>query len=154
MSEGKRPGGLTALAVINFVLGGGGLLWKGLNILGMIVLLYADLGPGATEGQTKVKEIVEKVGLANLVIVFVLSVTVSFLLIISGIGYLMQKKFLGRFLGNTYVLVYIGVTIFDLSLVSGKLPGGGFSILVMVLLIYPVLTVILINTTFKDDLVN
>lgn len=75
------------------------------------------------------------------------------LLLISGIGYLKQKKFLGRILGNAYAVVgIIG------GMVSGvMLPPeleGGFTIGRIIDLIYPVLTLILLNTTFKDDLTN
>jgi len=75
------------------------------------------------------------------------------LLIASGVGYLKQKRFLGRTLGSVYAGLSILASIVSSAMLSTEL-GGGFSILTIVGLIYPVLTLVLLNGTFKHDLVR
>jgi len=138
MAEGKRPGGLTALAVLNFVFGGLGALFT----LGFLALLsVADKAASAAGANTS--------GVGVVYLLILLSVLAAILLIVSGIGYLGQKKFLGRTLGNAYAVCSLGSTGVGIAAVH-----TGFGIGTIIGLIYPVLTLILINTTFKDDLVN
>jgi hypothetical protein len=135
MSDGNRPGGLTALAVLNFVLGG----FYALAVIGSFAIL--GLVENATDGDLTVpNEGVVWLG------IFLLVITVG-LLIASGVGYLGQKLFLGRKLGNAYAIasfinIGVGLTIQDFGI--GTIIG----------LVYPLLTLALINTTFKDDLIN
>ena len=147
MSEGKRPGGLTALAVINFIFGGFGAL--GLLAL---VAFFAILSGAAPEDQATIelKGALEEMGKGMLVVMLVLGVISTVLMIASGVGYLKQKKFLGRTLGNAYAglaLVQSGIS----AAMVDPLAGGGFNIETMIGLIYPVLTLLLLNTTFKED---
>lgn len=68
------------------------------------------------------------------------------LLILAGVGYLGQKK-TGRTFGTAYgAIALIGTVI---GIVNTGF--GGSSVLG---LIYPVLTLILVNTTFKNNLVR
>ncbi|MHC5009756.1 MAG: hypothetical protein ACYTG6_02270 [Planctomycetota bacterium] len=140
MSEGKRPGGLTALAVLNFVFGG-------LGALGLIAL-FALLGvaDSATEGAVTAE--ISKDSNAGLIwISILLSAATVALMITAGVGYLGQKRFLGRTLGNAYAICSLAGTAIGLAVSS-------FGIGTLIGLIYPVLTLALINGTFKDDLVN
>ena len=152
MSEEKRPGGLTALAVINFVFSGWGLL----SLLGLAVF-FAFIGVIPTdqmqEPQRTQFEAFKDMGVHVFIIIFVLSLISSVLLLLSGIGYLKQKKFLGRTIGNIYAVLAIISSVFSGMLFPSEL-GGGFNIMSIVGLIYPVLTLILLNTTFRDDLTN
>ena len=135
MSEGKRPGGLTALAVLNFVFGGLGAF----AILALFALL--SVADQITEGE------ITRTPDAGLVYVSILlgAVTVA-LMIASGVGYLGQKLFLGRKLGNAYAITSLVSTAIGIA-------AAGFGISTIIGLVYPVLTLVLINTTFKDDLV-
>lgn len=146
MSEGKRPGGLTALAVINFVFGGFGVL----GLLALLALFTAAdaLTSNMTDasGQAITVEPVSK-GILGLNLLLALASTI--LLITSGVGYLKQKKFLGQKLGSLYGILGIASTI--LTLVATQQAFGIGSIIG---LIYPVLTLVLLNTTFKEDFVN
>lgn len=141
MASGKRPGGLTALAVLNFVFGG----------IGAIVAL---LGFG---GLTIIKEGIHKAeasgikydgpSLTMAYVAVALTAVGALLLIISGVGYIKQKKFSGRTLGTVYALISLGGTALGAA-------TGGIGIGSILLAVYPLLTLILINSSFKDDLVN
>jgi hypothetical protein len=152
MNQEKRPGGLTALAVINFVFSG----WNLLGLLGMVAL-FAFIGMIPTDQMEEAEraqfEAFQNLGLPLFIFIFVLTILTAVLLLLSGIGYLKQKKILGWGIGNAY-----GIISIVSSVVSGFLfppeMGGGFQIMTIVGLIYPVLTLILLNTTFKDDLTN
>ncbi len=152
MNEGKRPGGLTALAIINFIIAGLNLL----SLFGMVALFgLIDKMPTEQMNETQKAQIqaVQNMGMPTLVLILALTLLGGLLLLLSGIGYLKQKKVLGRVIGNVYAISsLVG------SLVSGLLfateLGGGFHFGTIIGLIYPVLTLVLINTTFKDDLTN
>ena len=162
MSEGKRPGGLTALAVINFVFGAFSLL----GIFGIIFMFNAPMlmdkardqleRDGASEAQLaqhdkSVEELEQAIedmgGDTGLWINLVASFVFAGLLIASGIGYLKQKKVLGRKVGNIY-------GILGVLLQAGMAVLAAFNFGMLIGFLYPVLTLILLNTTFKDDFVN
>jgi len=81
----------------------------------------------------------------------------SALLLFSGIGYLRQMKVLGRYVGTIYAVVAL-VSLVAEHLTDVQILGGhrshGLGIKTMIQGIYPVLTLILLNTVFKDDLAN
>ncbi len=151
MNEGKRPGGLTALAVINFVLVGLSVL--SLATLAALPLLAKVPRDQMDEAQKAQMEALQNMGTGVLVLLFALTLLSGVLLLLSGIGYLKQKRVLGRMVGNLYALLAIGHSVVSGLLFKPEL-GGGFSISTIIGLIYPLLTLILINTTFKDDLTN
>lgn len=145
MAEGKRPGGLTALAVLNFVFGGLGAL--GVLALFALLGLASHAVSMAEDAGATVTSTGPSVGI---IYVSILLAAVSVILMItSGVGYLKQKRFLGRTLGTAYAVLSIGNTIIGVAMLH-----TGFGIGSIIGLIYPVLTLILVNTTFKDDLVN
>ncbi|MHC4648088.1 MAG: hypothetical protein ACYTBJ_21725 [Planctomycetota bacterium] len=152
MNEEKRPGGLTALAVINFILSGWGLI----SLLGFAAS-FAFIGKVPTdemeEAQKAQIEAFQNMGLSVFVIIFALSLISCVLLLLSGIGYLKQKKFLGRTMGNTYAVVAIVGSVISGMMFAPEL-GGGFNIGTIIGLIYPILTLVLLNTTFKEDLTS
>ena len=152
MNQEKRPGGLTALAVINFIFSGGGFL----SLFGFLAF-FALRGKIPTDNMDEVQKAqiaaLQNLGLPTLVFICVLNILSSVLLLMAGIGYLQQKKFLGRIVGNLYAVITIISSIITGIMFSPDL-GGGFNIMTIVGLIYPVLTLILLNTTFKEDLTN
>lgn len=152
MNQEKRPGGLTALAVINFVFSGQGLLsvlilTASFTFIGMIPTDQME------EAQRTQIEAFQNMGVPVFIFIFVLTLVTSVLLLLSGIGYLKQKKVLGRCVGNAYGVIAIVSNIASGFMFPSEM-GGGFRIMTIVGLIYPVLTLILLNTTFKDDLTN
>ena len=150
MNQEKRPGGLTALAVINFVI-------FGFSFLGLfsMIAMYAGLFPTdqMTEEQRAPIEAFQNMGTLLFTFIMAVSLITNVLLLLSGIGYLKQKKFMGWILGNVYGIVSIVNSLISGLLFTSEM-GGGFNIGTIIGLIYPVLTLILLNTTFKDDLVN
>ncbi len=133
----KRPGGLTALAVLNFVFGG----ISALALLALFALLSL-VEKGASEANVHLST-----GLIWALIL--LSMVQVGLMIAAGVGYLGQKRFLGRTLGNTYAILSILGSVLSVAVAK---QGVGLSTIIG--LIYPVLTLFLLNNTFKDDLVN
>ena len=152
MNEEKRPGGLTALAVINFILSAVGFL----SLLGMVAL-FAFMGRADTERMTEAQktqfEAFQNIGVSTWVLIVALSIVSNILLLVSGIGYLKQKKILGRMVGNAYAVLSIVSSVATGFMFAPEI-GGGFNIMTMVGLIYPVVTLILLNTTFRDDFTN
>ena len=166
---GKRPGGLTALAVINFVIGG--ILF--LSVLSYFGGKYAiDMAEKQQEEiqqrsdpnrvqeepyttkQRKDIENAKQIYASNTIrILTLLNVIPGALLIISGVGYLKQKKTLGRTIGNLYAVISIILGIAGIAFIDKEL-GGGFGISSLIGFIYPVLTLFLMNVTFKEDFVE
>ena len=151
MNEGKRPGGLTAMAVLNFVFSGLELL----GILGMITMLaLPETVVENMDDQARAQwQAFQDIGWPVLIGLLVLSALSSILLLFSGIGYLKQKKFLGRTLGNVYAILAI-ISVVASAVMLDRAIGGGFTIRAIIEFIYPVLTLILLNTTFKEDFTN
>ena len=140
--EGQRPTGLLVLAILNFVFAGMGAI--GLPILIIMALLKDRIdNPEIQEAMAQMPE-----GGA-LYLTLALGLAEVTLLTISGIGYLKQKRFMGRHMANLYSLVAmsnVGISIF-----TGP---QGLKFLSLFGIIYPVLTLIFVNTVFRDDLVN
>jgi len=152
MNEGKRPGGLTALAVINFIFSGLGFIQL-LSLAAFFALRGKIPTDDMQEAQKAQIEALQDLGLPVFIFIFALTIISSVLLLLSGIGYLKQKKFLGRMMGNTYAVIAIVSSVISGIMFAPEL-GGGFNIGSMIGLIYPIITLILLNTTFKDDLTN
>ena len=150
MSETGRPSGLTALAVINFVAGG-------LNLMGAAGNAFALLAHRGVipipdeEAKERIREPIELIGDAAFALQIPWSALCGILLVIAGIGYLKLKRVLGRGFGNAYAVASILFAVAFFWLVSQH-AGAGFSIGVLVALLYPVVTLVLINTTFKADM--
>lgn len=155
MASDKRPGGLTALAVFNFIFGGISVL--GALALGALVPLMNFAMEQAAEQmppeQLAQIEAINEIGAPLFILIALISLVTAVLLIASGVGYLKLKKFLGRTLGNAYAIISVVYSIASAMLLPVEL-GGGFNIMAIVGLIYPALTLILLNTTFKEDFVN
>src|SRR5436190_4225456 len=147
MTEGKRPGGLTALAVINFVLGA----FFSLFTLGTVTLIVVSKLPPERLNEHERRQLAEALqhlGPAVLYAMAAIFAVITFLLIAAGIGYLKQSKFWGRVLGNVLSILWVANTVFQFVVSKGD-----FSAIDLLLVSYPVLTLILINTTFKEDFV-
>jgi hypothetical protein len=163
MTDGKqRPGGLTALAVLNFIFGGlNGLVGIGalLLALGASTLSHAAANADMKEhhGENAAADQLLKSGgdfLAILaLVVAVLYLLNAFLLIASGVGYIGMKKY-GRVLGTIYALLSLGASGLGIFVVWKQTGQMDISLTTIAFSIYPVLTLILVNTSFKDDLVN
>jgi hypothetical protein len=134
-----RPGGLTALAVFNFVLSG----WSLIKLLILLVVLGADAK--ARGGAKPPPE-----GLMYLTLGYLL-VDIG-LMIPAGIGYLKLKRLLGRWLGSTEALV--SLIYFAVMVGYTQSEGVQFSFSNLSYLVYPGLTLVLLNVVFRENLVN
>lgn len=112
-----RPGGLTALAVFNFIFGGLSAL-ANLVSLATINAMYDEMVKQAERngGHFPSKTTIFLLGGFALIR--------AALLITSGIGYLQLKKFLGRSLGNAYAgLALIAIAV-ELSIAPRASPSS------------------------------
>ena len=151
MDEKDRPGGLTALAVINFIFAAFSLLGILMTFLARVFISRIPMDQ-MSETQAAQLDAFQNMSGATLAVIVCVS-TISFLLLLlSGIGYLKQKKVMGRILGSIYGVLSIIYTISSTLMFSGMF-GKSFGIGSIIGLVYPVLTLILLNTVFKDDLI-
>jgi hypothetical protein len=147
MSTPTRPGGLTALAVLNFVFTGLGLI----SLLALVAMLkFADQAmAGASEKDRAVITAFGEMGMGPWALIVGSGIVTSALLLIAGIGYLKMRRW-GWIAGNLYAVLAIITAILQVFLMPAAI-GGGFNLMSIVGLIYPVLTIILLNTTFKAE---
>ena len=152
MDDKKRPGGLTAMAAINIIL-------AGFSLLGAIGIAFSmsilDKIPtnGMTEAQKAQIAAFQNIDPSIFAVIIGINIIIFMLLLLSGIGYLTQKKVLGRTVGNIYSFVGIISVIISVMIIPNEI-GGGFGIRTIIGIIYPTLTLILLDTKFKDDLNN
>jgi hypothetical protein len=156
MNAHRRPGGLTAMAVVNFVFGG----LSAFSVAGLAAVMFllgnpevAQKAATVTPQQQAQLDALLAMGKGMFLFLAICSAISAALLIVSGIGYLKLKKFLGRSLGNITALVSIAAGLATAILMAPQL-GGGFNLGTVIGLIYPVLTLFFLNVTFKDDFVN
>ena len=125
-----RPGGLTALAVLNFVFGGLGLIFCLLGVVGLSAIM-------ALGGS----------GVVVALISLVLGLVGSVLMIIAGVGYLKMKKS-ARMMANGYAVLAIINAILSIAMLGGGVVGN------IIGLAYAGVTLFAVNMAFKDKLVN
>ena len=152
MDEKKRPGGLTALAVINFIFAALSLFSVLAITLGKAFVDYIPMDQ-MTEQQAAGVATLQNMSPTTVAVIAGWGIFGFLLLLISGIGYLKRKKVTGRIIGSVYAILSIVYAIASATLFSG-VTGERFGIGSIIGLIYFVLTLILLNTLYKDDLVN
>jgi hypothetical protein len=131
----RRPGGLTALAALNFLFGGIGLV---INLVKLVMMEQILDEAGERAPAAGAAYAVALLGLAS-----------ATLLLVAGFGYLKLKKRLGQQVGAAYAAVAILGAAAELVLT-----GEEFNILTLFFLVYPMVTLFLIYTTFRDDFVR
>jgi ABC-type transport system involved in multi-copper enzyme maturation permease subunit len=129
-----RPGGLTTLAIINFVLGG-------FQALGSLISLATLNATVVVNGQSQPVS-PEGAGLA-----VALNVLIAALLIISAIGFLKTSRWLGWFSANLYVVVFVIRTVVTFS---GGIAGGDATTFSLIGFVYPLLILVFVNLVFFD----
>jgi len=145
----KRPGGLTALAVLNFV-------FAGISLLGVLAMLVVfrmadSLKTNAHSPQDRFAlEALEHMNTGLWVLIVASSVIATALLIVAGVGYLKMRRW-GRRAGSAYAVTAIASAVLGVMVIPDEL-GGGFNIGTVLNLVYPLLTLFFVNVTFKDDL--
>ncbi len=152
MEQEKRPGGLTALAVFNFI-------FAGFNVLGFIgfaaLLGLRDMIPtDEMEPDQQARfEAFQEMGTGLFVAILILMLVSIILEVVSGTGYLKQKRRMGWLVGNIYAVFSLIGGIAIGQMMPSEL-GGGFGLSTLIELVYPVLTLFLLNSTFKEDFIN
>ena len=126
MSSGGRPSGLTAMAVVNFVYVFGALI--GLATVGLFVLWKLNSVPASHPEVERIQSALDETSIAILVTIVVLNVIKATLLFLSGIGYLTQRKMLGRVLGSGYAVIGLLLTGTELIL-PAALDGGMINVM-------------------------
>jgi hypothetical protein len=152
MSDTARPGGLTAMAILNFVFGAL-LLVASLGLASMLAMHEGALPGSGSDEMKGDMELIEKAGMPLVTTITALYGLTGLVQIVSGLGYLRMRRFLGRFLGNFYALLAISASL-AWAIGTAEARRGGFDLQVVSNLVYPLITLVLINTTFRDDLVN
>lgn len=148
MSESTRPGGLTALAVLHFVFGGKRIA----DTLGFVAM--RSLRDQMDDKKPReIADALAAVDATAFTATSVLAVVTGLAMIAAGIGCLKLRARLGRRLGTLAALATIGVTIAYAMLLRGT-RAGDFTLLTIVQLLFPLLTLFLLNVTFKDEFVR
>ncbi len=135
MSESTRPGGLIALAILNFLFGAIGFLVVSSRVLSLA------MKEQVIAQDPRMEVIIHDITVTSIIFGTVLTV----LLIVSGVGYLKQKRKLGYLLGNLTSVIWMGYIILTTS---------GFNIMSSALFLFPVLTLMMLNVMFKEDFIN
>lgn len=151
MEEAKRPGVLTALAVINFILAFLYIVMTGLSYLSLAFIDSVPLG-NLNEAQIDRIDAMGQLSAGESFFVFGPGIIGGIILLLAGIGYLKQKRVLGWVMGNVYAAIMILSTIISPLILPPALKGGTVSVIVA--LAYPIITLILINFVYKKNLVN
>ncbi len=152
MSQTMRPGGLTALAVLNFIAGG----WACVHALHRFSQLAASLmleqgmakieGPAAEQARL-MGELNPLLSIVDIVFLIACALT----LVVSGIGYLRLKRLWGLWVGCTYCALGIVSAAFRMNSFPPAL-GGGLTPYILLSYYYPILTLLTITTAFRRDL--
>ena len=140
----KRPGGLTALAVLNFVFAGFGIIGIPVAMAGL-AFLKSQAASGRLPPGFKMPPLPpDEVFYMQMFLSFILAV----MLLVSGVGYIKMSKVAGYVFGNVYAIMSIGTNIFGVAMNPQARTGLGI-VGVVIGLIYPVLTLILLNGVFR-----
>ena len=141
----KRPGGLTALAVLNFVFAGFGIIGIPVAMAGL-AFLKSQAASGRLPPGFKMPPLPpDEVFYMQMFLSFILAV----MLLVSGVGYIKMGKVAGYVFGNVYALVNIAGDVTVIALNPKALAGGLGIVGLLIDAIYPVLTLILLNGPFR-----
>lgn len=139
----RRPGGLTALAVINFVFAGLGII--GIFSMFAVLAVIKKGGSGLFPRGMKMPPLPSE---EVIYLSMLLGLVAAVLLIVSGVGYIKMSKVAGYVFGNIYAVVAITNNV--IGIVGNPQAMVGVAILgVIIGLAYPVVTLILLNTVFR-----
>jgi hypothetical protein len=133
----NRPSGLTALAVLNFVVA----FFSLIGGVGSLLVLTGSVQP--KEGQVLPPE-------------WILGLTATYafvdvaLLVTSGVGYLKLKRFLGRTLGSGEAV--LGLCFFGFLTGYALSEGAPLQFSSLNHLVYPGITLVLLNVVFRENL--
>ena len=158
---GNRPGGLTALAVINIVFA----LILIFIMLGRIIEYVHISSWEATSRRIEPKgdvaqvpfwnariDAMKETGAGKYIGLFVLMGILGILMFLSAIGYFKQKRYLG-YIGGNFAAFFSFIFILLIATSLPRILGGGVNMYYLLVLFYAGLTLFLVNVTFRYDLV-
>jgi hypothetical protein len=128
-----------------------------LTFLGLATVLLmpeSQFAHASDEERQQMKEAKDALKDPRVLVPTLVKVPAMVLLVLAGVGYLLQKKWLGWMAGNLYAVLDAGSSIASAITVKSVELGGGFNLGMMAGILYPLFTLILINTTFRSDLRN
>ncbi|MHC4983302.1 MAG: DUF4339 domain-containing protein, partial [Planctomycetota bacterium] len=99
---GRRPGGLTALAVLNFVFGAANFFWRG---IGVAAVDESRRSGGTFRGWMPIGR--DAPSAESVYLAYGIGLVAALLEILAAVGYLGRKKLLGYFIGNAFAVVAI-----------------------------------------------
>jgi len=197
MSTTFRPGGLTALAVLNFILCAFWLFQGAKTAIAYVAVQTRSPAthsaepetpaPGANdtdrptrdtpregageegpadgtasersgrrrssrdrEFEAAMRKALREVGLPVILLLVVMQVVGGVLLLLSGIGYLKMHRVLGRIVGSAAAVWTLAVLVIEVLAIPPPL-GGSIYLGTIALMIHPILSLLLLNTTFRPD---
>ncbi len=130
----QRPGGVTTLAIINFV-------EFAISLLGVLGLVFVYFRGAAVQSGLS--------GNTGLLILLAFNGVISVLMFLSGIGLLGCRKIIGRHLTSLLFLVSLAKSVWVVNAESKQ-----FDLMLVALVVWPLIAAVLVNTVFKDDLVR
>ncbi len=129
-----RPTGLTALAIINFILGG-------FQVLGVLIALLSSSCTVTVNGAVRQAPAVGSIVFAGADLLCAVA------LFVSGAGFITVNRVTGRWGANAYVVLAAAGIACRLIFPEFSGSSGGFSVLS---LIYPLMLVLYTNVVFRD----
>jgi hypothetical protein len=148
-----RPRGVTALAILNFFFGAcfaAGLF----GYLRRLAYIPVESHSPLSQWEERQGVAIVHLGIAWYSLLAVGIGVTAMLLIVSGIGYLKLNRFHGRALGNIAVLLSIVAGLFAAFWLPPKVLDGGLTGFTAINFTYPLLTLFLLNVTFRKYFVN
>ncbi len=143
----RRPGGLTALAVLNFIFAGFSLM--GLLFMAVAFVVLSTVNAAELDkAREDIAAAVGNAGLAAIAVNIALSLVALVLQVISAIGLLRMAPVMGRVMGNAFAVVSI------VAVVVSVVMGIPFGVGTVINLLYPLLTLLLLNFTFRGDFIR
>jgi|ERR1043166_6978600 hypothetical protein len=152
MANPDRPGGLTALAWINFILAGYLLMSATGVIMTMVFRPKIELAASraAAEAAEEADEdpvVTQELPPDHVLVLFVCLMAVcAVLYVVAAVGYLKLKFILGRVLGTVTALFAVGTALAEIVLSPRGIQVGHY-----LGLMYPALTLLLLHVTFRHD---
>ena len=147
MAASDRPGGLTALAVINFIF----CMAAGMVLLSLLASRFVNFDGHPDQSFREQMDQFQAMPWSQLGTLLGLAGLESALLLVSGIGYLKQSRWFGWGMGNACALVSLAFMTLSFEWLPPHLGGERVTLETIRASFYPLFTLLLLNGTFRSD---